>query len=68
MEIMNNSDLKKMRDKNLHLFLYEEVPVADPKHKIQSMMKPVLDCEEVAQIQDDIWKFPNVQLISSNLE
>jgi hypothetical protein len=31
MEIMNVKEMAKLKDKNMHLFLYEDVPVADPK-------------------------------------
>jgi len=31
MEILNAKEMAKLKDKNLHLFLYEEVPVSDPK-------------------------------------
>jgi hypothetical protein len=48
MEIMNPKEVSKLINKNLHLFLYEDVPVADPKQKIKSMMRPVMDCEDVA--------------------
>jgi hypothetical protein len=34
MEILNPKEFAKLKDKNLHLFLYEDVPVTDPKSKI----------------------------------
>ena len=70
MEIMNTKELTKLKDKNMHLFLYEDVLVADPKQKIQSMLRPIMDCEDLATFEKDanIWNFPNVQLLSSVLE
>ena len=48
MEILNNKEVLKIKDKNLHLFLYEDVPVDNPNTKIKSMLRPIMDCDEVA--------------------
>ena len=34
MDIMHPKEMAKLKDKNMHLFLYEDVPLAEPKQKI----------------------------------
>ena len=56
MEILNKSDLKKLSDKNLHLFIYEKVTMSAENMQQKSkgggksektnqvILKPVMDC------------------------
>jgi hypothetical protein len=62
MEIMNTKEVLKIKDKNLHLFLYEDVPVNNPSTKIKSMLRPIMDCDEVGQFEESaqVWNFPIV--------
>ena len=52
MEILNPNDLKKMKDKHFHFYIFEEVPVQpgtnSGKSQIQNTYKPVLDCDNLA--------------------
>jgi len=79
MEFLNNSEVKKMKDKNLHLFIFEEIeivsstPVKGEKSSSQGIIysyRPLLDCSDLAVFDetDKTHKFPGVSLMSSLLE
>jgi len=77
MEFLNNSEAKKMKDKNLHLFIFEEIPVlagtpgaGKGKDQILYTYRPLLDCTDLASYdeKEKTHKFPGVSLLSSLLE
>ncbi len=66
-----------MADKNLHLYIGEEIPIppgtpgaGKGKNAMKFKVNPVQDCQELAEWseKDKTHKFPGVQLLSSTLE
>ena len=60
LEITNLNELKKMKDKNFHYYIFEEISVAPGtpgagfgKSSIQNIYRPILDCENLAVFNED---------------
>jgi len=77
MEFMSKKEIKNMKDKNFHLYIFEEIPViagtpgtGKGKDKIELTYRPLLDCQDLAVFdeEDQTHKFPGVSLLSSLLE
>jgi hypothetical protein len=49
MEIMNAGELKKMKNKNLHFYIYEEIPSGS---KGEQHLMPIYDQEDLANFDE----------------
>ena len=67
MEVMNAGELKKAKAKNLHFYIYEEIPSGS---KGEQHLMPIYDQEDLANFdeQDSLFVFQNVQLVSSLMD
>ena len=73
MEFIKASEKKKMKDKKLHLYIYEEIAIHSSLAGAQGLKysyRPIMECEDLATFNEDDQQhvFPNVSFLSSLLE
>lgn len=73
-EFMKKSDAKKTKDKEYHLFIFEEIPKLlekpNGKAELEYNSRPLVECQDLSYWNEKTNKhvFPNVQVLSTLLE